>query len=213
MQLDEEKIKKCAKTGAALDFPAQIVMLVFLLGAGITSVIEAFNEFSLTLYFVLVSIFMCGALVGLVLYLIGGHNRNYVNRQVFAYCEQITDGVIDGWCSGDALALDIALSKDPDTAVFTVTDGKNAPAVYDLTCSLKSSASAAIFIASCVCRTAARIKAEIGNGKIYKNVSYRLTADEGASAEQYFVKEGKPDEKELGIAAKQYEKVCKKCKK
>lgn len=213
MQLDEEKIKKCAKRGNILDFPMQIVMLAFLLGAGITSIIEAFKLFNLTLYFVLVGIFFCGALAGLILYLVGWHDRKYVNRQIFSYCEQITDGAIDGWCSGDTLALNIALSADPDTAVFTVSDGKGAPVVYDLTCSLKLSTSAGIFIASCVCRTAAKIKAEIAGGKVYKKVSYRVSAGEGASAEQYFVKDGKPDEKELNIATKQYEKVCKKCKK
>ncbi len=210
MQLDKEKIEKSAKLGAVLDFPMQIVMLVFLLAAGITSIIEAFTAFNIVLYFVIAAIFLCGALAGFILYMVGRHNRRYVNRSVFAYCEEVTDAVLDLWCGGDTLTLDIKLSESPDTAVFTVTDGKGNTAVYDLTCTLKLSSSAAIFIASSVCGTAARIKAEIASGKVYKEVSYRLTAEKGASAEQYFVKGGKPDDKELNIAAAQYDKACKK---
>ncbi len=213
MQLDEAKIQKSAKLGRVLDFPMQIVMIVFVLAAGITSIIEAFNSFNITVYFVLVGIFFLCALIGLILYLVGRHNRNYVNRQVFDYCNGITDEAIDGWCEGDTLALSLDVSLTPGSIVFSVTDGKNPPAVYDFTCALGQSSSMIIFVASCVCKTAARIKSEIAGGKVYNNVSYHMSMGENADGEKFFVKDGKPDEKELEQAAKEYEKVCKMCKK
>ncbi|MCD7729768.1 MAG: hypothetical protein LUI60_07670 [Clostridia bacterium] len=203
MKINPKKLKRNADIGDKLDLVPAVGMFISLFGIGIFYWFFVAAILPRIISFCLLSLFAVIFVISFILYGIGLLNRRIAEKTVFRYLNEKIGGVTDVICQSNDIHFTVNISLTKQAIVFTLASGATECAC-DLTPAKNLTVSSTLFIDVCLGLIGSKVKGDMENGKVYKNVSYNIVINGDDTVGQHFVKDCQPNVPEMDRVVRIY---------